>query len=416
MREPTHIMIKNSIDHLLYWIEENQYESYDHFDFWSSKIGINSRSIFVRNKFFGLPLVAPLYLLDMYFPHLRRFFAKKSRSAEAIPRIATSYFKLYQLTGEECYLEKGYTLLDWLRKSATKTNNGIGWGLHFDWQKDILLPKGTPCVTITAYSVEAFLLGYKLSGNNEFLEIAMKASEFVANDLNYREGAEMCSLSYTPMDQHYVINANSYGALILNEVIQYRFDAQKKKIIDKLINYLLSQQNIDGSWYYYDKYDVPDNKNFIDCFHSCFIIENLFLILKTTGDIPLKSALDKGYNFFINNFINDDDSIYLYNKYPFYHGINVDMRGCAESIHCLAVLSEEYPDALELAVKIANWSINHMQDKEGYFYFRKYRTHTHKMPYIRWCQAPMLNALTKLFYCLTERNSLDNTKGQLTND
>ena len=129
----------------------------------------------------------------------------------------------------------------------------------------------------------------------------------------------------------------------------------------------------------------------------------------------MKSAIDRGYNFFKDNFVADDYSVRLYHSYPYLTGVKVDMRGCAESIHCLAVLSEIYPDALELAVKIANWTINNMQDKDGYFYFRIYRTHKHKMSYIRWNQAPMLNALTRLLYCLTERNSLDNNKG-VTND
>jgi hypothetical protein len=49
-----------------------------------------------------------------------------------------------------------------------------------------------------------------------------------------------------------------------------------------------------------------------------------------------------------------------------------------------------------LSIKIAQWTIHHMQDKDGYFYFRIYPTHTNKMPYIRWGQAPMINALTLL--------------------
>ena len=41
-------------------------------------------------------------------------------------------------------------------------------------------------------------------------------------------------------------------------------------------------------------------------------------------------------------------------------------------------------------------TINNMWDKNGYFYFRIYRTHKHKMSYMRWGEAPMFNAITFL--------------------
>jgi len=389
--------IKNSIKYLLHWIEKNDYASYDQYDFWSSKIGKLSKRIFIKNRFLGFPLVIVIYFLDLYLPKLRSFIAKESRSAEAIPRIALSYFNLYQMTGKTSYLERGYNLLEWLIENASKTSNGIGWGLHFDWQKDILLPKGTPCVTLTAYSTLAFLLGYQLSGRKEYLEVATKTGDFVLRDLNYKVNAATFAVSYTPLDQYYVINANSYAALILSETSKYKDNVEKSEIIEKLINYILDQQNEDGSWYYYDKSDVSERKNFIDCFHSCFILENLFLIWKVNRNDQLKSAIEKGYKFFTENFVEDDFSIRYYYSYPYLSGIKIDMRGCAESIHCLALLSEIFPDALELAKNIAEWTITNMQDKEGYFYFRLYKFHKHKMPYVRWVQAPMLDALIVLF-------------------
>lgn len=378
------------------WLEEINYSSYDHYDFLSTKFGVFSKHLFSLSKPLGIPYVAIIFILDTYFPNSRKYFTRKTRSAEAIPRIATSYFSLFQLTGDSNYLNRGCELLEWLQKNASNTRRGTGWGLHFDWEGVEFLPKGTPCVTLTAYSTEAFLKGYDLTGNKTYLETALKTGEFVVYELNRKNTSSGIAISYTPLDHNYVINANSYAAWILNETLKYHNDPIKLELVNRITSYILSHQESDGSWYYFDKNDVSERRNFIDSFHTCFVLVNLYSIYKWNKDEQLRKAIDKGYRFFKEHFINSDFSVSYYHKYPYPTGVKVDIRGCAEAIHCLAVLSESYPEALDKAKKIAEWTIRNMQNKSGCFYFRIYRTHKHKMPYIRWGQAPMLNALTCL--------------------
>ena len=315
---------------------------------------------------------------------------------------------MYRITGDRVYLDRARGLLGWLEANSTATKHGLGWGLHFDWQGMEFLPKGTPCATLTAYSTEAFLEGYRLTGEKEYLDIALKTADFIEYDLNRKDSDSETALSYTPLDHNYVINANSYAAKILVDTIKYRDDLTRRELIKKICNYIISQQNSDGSWYYFDKDDVPEKRNFIDSFHTCFILENLYEIWKWNKDERVKKAIDRGYGFFIDHFINKDYSVSYYHSYPYPTGVKVDIRCCAEAIHCLAVLSDIYPAALNLARKIAEWTISNMQDKDGYFYFRIYKTHKHKMPYIRWGQAPMLNALTALL--MKESYTTKNTK------
>ena len=107
-------------------------------------------------------------------------------------------------------------------------------------------------------------------------------------------------------------------------------------------------------------------------------------------------SISRGYQFFADNFINRDFSVRYHYRYPSSTGILVDIRGCAEAICSLAVLSEIFPKALDLAVKVFEWTANNMRDEAGFYYFRIYKTHKHKSAYIRWAQAPMFNALTCL--------------------
>lgn len=357
----TEAQIKESVEKLLRWMEDNEYAGYDHYDLWSSRFGIWSRRLFSSHRLLGAPCVAVVYLQDIFFPGTRKIFAKRHKSAEAIPRIASAYFKLFKSTKDKTFLKSGCSLLAWLNENSTATKHGLGWGLHFDWPGRAYISKNTPCVTLTAYSTQAFLEGYSLTHRKEYLETALKTGDFVAYDLNRKNEEYGTALSYTPLDHNYVINANSYAAGILMETLKYHKDPVRCELIDCILNYVLAQQNSNGSWYYFDKNEVCEGKNFIDSFHTCFVLENLYSLWKWNNDPRLKNAVDRGYEFFTDNFITGPSSVRYYYSYPYPTGVKVDIRGCAEAIHCLAVLSEIYPEALDLAVRIAEWTIKNMQ-------------------------------------------------------
>ncbi len=62
-------------------------------------------------------------------------------------------------------------------------------------------------------------------------------------------------------------------------------------------------------------------------------------------------------------------------------------------------------DSVKLATKVALWTIEHMQDPKGFFYFRKYPFITNKTPMFHWGQATMLAALAHLVKALNEQGS-----------
>jgi hypothetical protein len=59
------------------------------------------------------------------------------------------------------------------------------------------------------------------------------------------------------------------------------------------------------------------------------------------------------------------------------------------------------PEGLPLALRVAEWTIKHMQDRTGYFYYRRYsRWLVNKTPTLHWGQATMLSALAGLYQVL----------------
>jgi hypothetical protein len=49
-----------------------------------------------------------------------------------------------------------------------------------------------------------------------------------------------------------------------------------------------------------------------------------------------------------------------------------------------------------LGIKVAQWTIDNMQDKRGYFYFRVLPGVKAKTPMLHWGQATMYKALSNL--------------------
>jgi hypothetical protein len=63
--------------------------------------------------------------------------------------------------------------------------------------------------------------------------------------------------------------------------------------------------------------------------------------------------------------------------------------------------SEHDPDALSLALKVAQWTIENMQDGTGYFYYRRYSSWlVNKTPTLHWGQATMMSSLAALYQAL----------------
>ncbi len=94
--------LKNSIMALEKWAYLQNYASYDHYDFWSSKPGVIARKLYYTNRSLGLLPVGTLYSIDVLLPQSRKLFFTKSVSAEAMSHFARGYFRLQR--GDEAVL------------------------------------------------------------------------------------------------------------------------------------------------------------------------------------------------------------------------------------------------------------------------------------------------------------------------
>jgi hypothetical protein len=95
---------------------------------------------------------------------------------------------------------------------------------------------------------------------------------------------------------------------------------------------------------------------------------------------------------------------YLTRTYP------VDIQCAAQSIDTLSLFADTHPQCLELATRVADWSIRTMQDSKGYFYYRQYPWLKAKTPMLHWGQATMFKALSHLQLRLQSADSTQTSR------
>ena len=128
---------------------------------------------------------------------------------------------------------------------------------------------------------------------------------------------------------------------------------------------------------------------FIDNFHTGYNLVALKAWIDFTGEKNWEKELKNAYGYFLNTF-------WLENGCPKYYDNSlypIDIHCSAQGIVTCLKLKDYDDQSIPMAKKIAQWAIENMQDKSGYFYYQKTRWYTNKIPYMRWSQAWMFYAL-----------------------
>ncbi len=378
-----------TIDSILSRLKADGYRSWDNYDFWGSRTGISLR----RNKnVFTMPILGAAYLLDVVFPMVARIGKKESISMETLPHLMRSMKVYRRLSGSDKYEHDRRQLLEYMVSHLGASEHGKGVGHQFGWYTTTMIPAYTPCVTLSSYLVD-YLLD---EGADEHADTLRQIGEFVFQDLHLTHNPDgSCKVSYTPLDSRWVVNANSYAYRIMDRLGRHFSRADYTAISEKLLVYVLNNQEEDGGWFYFEKGSVPKKENFIDCFHTAFVLENLMDTDAAAGS-RLALALDRGMEYFSGTFVKSNGAVRPFAKSHLPVRIRADIRASAEAMNCLALASLRKPEYREMAVRVCSNVMGTMYDGAGGFFFRDYGFYLSRMNYARWGAVPMLNALCAL--------------------
>src|SRR5204863_5072695 len=147
------------------------------------------------------------------------------------------------------------------------------------------------------------------------------------------------------------------------------------------MRYSCTRLRPDGSWWYGEE----PKYHWIDNFHTAYNLDSLKCYIESAGDAAYQPHLDRAFEYFKTTFFEASGRPkYYHNRaYP------IDIQCASQAIETLAKFSDHAADVLPLAVRVACWTVDHMQDATGYFYYRQYPMLTARIPMLHWGQATM---------------------------
>jgi hypothetical protein len=242
---------------------------------------------------------------------------------------------------------------------------------------------------------QAFLDGYDHFHDDEYLQVAVSICEHIAHNWSIFPQEEDVCIGYTPDARMAgVHNANTLGAAILGRTYAYTRNEAYRDLAQKALRYTAERQRPNGSWYYGE----PSNLHWVDNFHTGYVLDSFKHYADGTGDPQFQQATTRGYEFWKNTFFLPDGTP----KYYDFKTFPLDIQCCSQAIDTLIFFSGQDPDALPLALKVAQWTIANMQDRDGHFYYRRYSPWlVNKTPTLHWGQATTLCALGGLYQQLS---------------
>ena len=381
--------ILESIHRLYDWLEKNDYRGYDTFD------GLNAK--YVRWMTFETPLLRTVLQQGVRrFPlNLRPLVGvPRSRSTKGMGYIAKGFIRLHEATGETLWAERAQSTLQWLIEKESPGYSGACWGNHFDYQsRSFYLPKGVPTIVWTSLIGHAFLDAFEHFQDQKYLDVAISACEHIVRDLEVLvEGDGVC-ISYIPTQNKQVHNSNTLGGSLLARTYSFTRNEAYRALAEKAIRYTASHQRADSSWYYGE----AANLHWVDNFHTAYVLDCFKYYSDATGDHQFEEELHSGYDYWKKTFFLADGTPRYYD----HKTLPIDIQCSSQAIDTLVFFHQRDPESISLAVKVAQWTIKNMQDRTGYFYYRRYSPQlVNTTPTLHWGQATMFCALAGLYSLL----------------
>lgn len=388
MSHPTISRIRRALSALDGWVEGECFRGWDPYDALNSPL---LKWLTFNSRLMG---IAWVQLLKRSPINLRPLLGvPKGYNPKGMGLFLASYLRYYRITGNPRHLERAHFFARWLQEHVSPGYSGACWGYNFDWpNRSFFAPSGTPTLVNTVFIARAFLDGHSWLGEEEWLNVARSACDFILSDLNrHQEGDGLC-FSYTPLDQRRVHNANVLAASLLARVASLTGESGLLDTARRAVAYTIARRRPDGSWPYgEDRLD-----SWVDGYHTGFVLVALAEYRDYSGANHIDECLACGYDFYKQKCFADGwvPRFSPESLYP------IDIHCVAQAILTFCRFSGLDDKALGRAAAVAMWAIANMQDDQGSFHFQMRRHYRIRIPYMRWGQAWLFRALTELLETL----------------
>ena len=364
------------------WVEDHDYQAYEPFDGLSSPLRrLTQGSVFLDRLLMQAVRQSPINLRPLVG-------IKPLPSTKGRGYMAAGYLTMHRLTGAPEYKNRALRCLDWLREHRSPQFQEYSWANHFDFaSRGGRYSRHESIIVWTSLIGQAFLDGYEATGTQRFLGVAESACRWILALPREKTPSGTC-ISYHAIGQMSIHNANMLGAAFLARTWQHTRHPEYRRAAADAMEYSCSRQLADGSWWYAEE----PKYHWIDNFHTGYNLDSLKTYIDATGDERYREGMMRGLDFYKRHFFGTDGCP------RYYHNRTqpIDSQCAAQAIETLSNFSSIDEDCLDLARRVATWTIRNMQDADGHFYYRSYPLLKAKAPMLHWAQATTYRALTLL--------------------
>ncbi len=383
------------------WLNGYGETSWDHQSYFGGLVGRRAKALYYQHRGLGTLAVAPMIFSEAFLPSARRLFAKPLRFPIADAHYAMGFAFLAQIEGKSEAYSKAVHFLEELEKSRCPGYQWHCWGYPFDWEtRTGTIRRGTPLITTTPYVYEAFREVHLLDGERRWLEVMASIARHAIEDIKdfpYSESATTCS--YTPFDQGGVVNAAAYRAFLLTAASVDLRDESFWRVAEGNLGFVLQTQRPDGSWYY----SVEGARDFVDHFHTCFVLKALAKIQRIRPHSGASQAIDKGIEYYLGNLLDEEGLPKPFSKAPRMTVYRRELYDYAECLNVCILLRDRSPEMGKLLERVVEDVLTRWVKPDGSFRSRRLWVGWDNVPMHRWAQSQMFRSLSLLL--LEERNA-----------
>jgi hypothetical protein len=388
--------IEASIGRFTNWLDRYGEISWDHQSFFASRLGRSAKALYYRKRLLGTLAVAPMIFCEAFLPSARRLFWKPQRFPIADAHYAMGFALLARIYGEDKYYRRAVHFLEVLEETRCPNYDDYCWGYPFSWEtRNGTFTEGTPLITTLPYVYEAFSAVYAIDANPKWLRIMQS----IANHglLAYRDmetGPDAASCGYTPAanDPCGVVNASAYRAFLLTKAGIELSEPRYLEVAKRNLNFVLSAQNENGSWYY----AIDGVRDFIDHFHTCFVLKALTKIDQLTGSRQNRNAIERGVGYYAKHLVDANGLPLPFSKRPRLTVYKRELYDYAECINLGTLLLGQFDDLDKILSSAVGDVFARWQKPNGSFRARELLIGWDSVPMHRWAESQMFRSLCLL--------------------
>ncbi len=397
--------LKKAILRFVAWLDRFGETSHDHQSFFAAEIGRRAKALYYRKPLLGTIAVSPMIFCEAFVPSARSLFWKKQRFPIADAHFAMGFAALSETLEREPYHSRAVHFLEVLKQTRTAGFKHYAWGYPFDWQtRNGTLKAWTPFITTLPYAYEAFRDVYRVDQQPQWLEAMRSIAQHGFEDYrDYQTSPKASSCCYSPGPENSsgVVNASAYRAFLLTAAALDFGDAQYRIAADRNLRFVLESQNANGSWFY----SMDNTRDFVDHFHTCFVLKALAKIECLTADPDCTSAIERGVRYYVENLFDGKGLPKPFSKAPRLTVYRHELYDHAEALNLSILLQGRFPELDRIQGLILNDLFSRWQKPDGSFRSRKLLMGWDNVPMHRWAQSQLFRSL-----CLLLKQRLTTTR------